>query len=180
MISINFATINYRLRDRLLAGLVAACVLLAVIAAGMLWRTASLRANAASLSVKIKTMETAEAEYRPLLEERDQIVKDLSAVSGLLESRRMSWTGLLTSVESIFPIGVALDKFAYDRKDHVLILNGAAVSPEALRNLMVGLERSSVFKDPYLKHQSIEKGKITFNVVAVHQEYKAAEAAYGK
>jgi hypothetical protein len=66
----------------------------------------------------------------------------------------------------VFPAGAALERLQYDPKDRSLVLDGRAQSPEALRNLMVGLEKSPLFKDPLLKHQSVEKGVISFTVGA--------------
>jgi hypothetical protein len=43
----------------------------------------------------------------------------------------------------------------------------------------VGLERSASFKDPFLKHQSLEKGSISFNVVAVYHDNRNAAVAKG-
>jgi Tfp pilus assembly protein PilN len=75
---------------------------------------------------------------------------------------------------------VALDRMEYNRKDNSLALEGKARSPESLRNLMVGLEKSASFKDPLLKHQSLDKGNISFNVVALYQEHTAAVVAERK
>jgi len=65
-------------------------------------------------------------------------------------------------------------------KDFTLTLNGMARSPESLRNLVVAMEKSASFKDPFLKHQSVEKGSISFNVVAVYREDKSRAVARGK
>lgn len=180
MISINFATRNYRLIDRLKTGLAVSNVLLAIGTAVILWTALSLKGEIAALEGKVKEIEAAEEQVRPLLAERDRVVKDLTAMSKLIESRRFSWTQLLTNIETIFPIGVALAKVNYNPREHALVLDGAARSPESLRNLIVGLERSPGFKDPYLKHQSIDKGSISFNVVAFYQAHKAAGVAQGK
>jgi Tfp pilus assembly protein PilN len=117
---------------------------------------------------------------RPVLLEREVLVKNLNAMSGLLESRRFSWTRLLTSIEAIVPIGVAMKNVDFDPRDRVLVLEGTAQSPEALRNLIVGLEQSASFKDPFLKHQSLEKGSISFNVVAVYHEGAGASVVKGQ
>jgi hypothetical protein len=107
-------------------------------------------------------------------------LKNLSAASGLHEARKLSWTRLLTSIETIFPTGVALKKLEFNPKDNMLLLEGAALSPEALRNLVIGMEKSTSFKDLFLKNQSIEKGHISFNVVAIYRENPGAALAQGK
>ncbi len=106
--------------------------------------------------------------------ERERLVKDLNAMSGLMDARKFSWTRLLSSIESVVPVGVALQKVQYSPQDHSLAMDGTAQSPESLRNLVVGLEKSSSFTDPFLKHQTLEKGSISFNVVAVYHEHKDA------
>ncbi len=68
----------------------------------------------------------------------------------------------------------------FDRRDGSLSMEGTAQSPEALRNLIVGLENSSSFTAPYLKHQLLEKGSISFNVVAVYREKSGMVAARDK
>jgi Tfp pilus assembly protein PilN len=180
MISINFASKNYPLIARMHAGLVAGNVFLVIATAVIIWTALSLRADVSVMDKKLKALETAEEQVRPLLLEHDRVIKDLSSMSGLLESRRFSWTRLLTDVETVFPAGVALDRMEYKPQDHVLTLDGMAQSPESLRNLMVGLERSAWFREPYLKHQSVDKGSISFNVVASYQEHKAAGVAKRK
>jgi len=118
-----------------------------------------------------------DAQILPVLQEREQIVRDLTTMAGLMESRRFSWTQLLTSMESAFPTGVALTKFDYHPGEHSLMLEGVASSPEALRNLMVGLEKSGSFRGPLLKHQSIDKGSISFNVVTLYTDHAPAGLA---
>jgi hypothetical protein len=44
----------------------------------------------------------------------------------------------------------------------------------------VAMEKFPSFKDPFLKHQSLEKGNITFNVVTVYREDKNRVVAQGK
>jgi hypothetical protein len=60
------------------------------------------------------------------------------------------------------------------------MLNGMAQSPESLRNLVVSLEQSQAFKNPFLKHQSLEKGNLSFNVTTVYHENKGAGVALSK
>jgi len=177
MITINFASRNYRLISRIRTGLLTAAGVLCIAMAVMLWATLSLRADSSALDRKLKEAEAAEELVRPLLAERGQLVKDLNAMSGLLESRRFSWTRFLSALETVVPRGVALTHVEFSRNDHTVALIGMAQSPEALRTLVVGLERSTAFKDPFLKHQSLDKGEISFNVVAVYQENKGAAVA---
>jgi Tfp pilus assembly protein PilN len=180
MIAINFASRDYRLISRISAGLVAMNILLLAVTAVMLWTARSYRADVVVMDQKLKGLKDAEEQMKPVLSERDQIVKELTAMSGLMEARRFSWTRLLTSIEAVVPAGVALDRMEYDRKDDSLALEGKARSPESLRNLIVGLEKSASFKDPLLKHQSLDKGNISFNVVALYQEHTTTVVAERK
>jgi len=180
MISINFAQKNYRLLAGIYAGLVAVNVLLLAATAIIIVTSLSLRADLGTLDLRLREMAAAEEKAKPLLAERDRVVKDLGAMSGLMESRKFSWTRFLTDLETVFPVGVALDRVEYKPRERALTLDGSAQSPESLRNLVVGLERSASFKDPYLKHQSVDKGSIEFNVVASYQGHQAAVVAQGK
>jgi len=180
MITVNFASRNYRLISRIRTGLIVATIVLCLAMAGMLWASMNLRAEISALDRKLKEAEAAEELVRPLLAERGQLVKDLTAMSGLMESRRFSWTRLLTALETVVPTGVSLAHVEFSPKDRIVALNGMAQSPEALRTLVVGLEKSTAFKDPFLQHQSLEKGNISFNVVAVYQENTGAAVATGR
>lgn len=177
MITINFASRNYRFAGRLSAALAAVTVLLAAVLAVQIGGFTESRAARAALEQKLKQQSDREEQLRPVLLERAQIVSDLTAMAGLLEARRFSWTRLLTSLERVFPVGVALTKLEFNPKERTLVIEGVAQSPEALRNLMVGLERSADFKDPLLKHQSVDKGIILFNVASVYFENIAAPRA---
>ncbi len=168
MIAINFASRNYGIVEKIRMALLAVNVLLAVAIVAMVWVTLSLRSQTAGMERRIGDLLKTDEQFKPLLAERDRIVKDFSSMSSLLQSRRFSWTELLTDVEKVFPTGVALKKIEY-AKDGALTLDGAAQSPESLRNLMVGLERSANFRDAYLKHQSVDKGSISFNVVVFYK-----------
>jgi hypothetical protein len=130
MIKINFASRNYRLIGRIRSGLFAGIIILVAIAGGMLWTAMSLRANIAITDQILRELTEADTKARPLLLERDQLVKDLTAMSGLTKSRKISWTRLLTSIEAIVPVGVALQQVEYDPKDSTLTLKGMARSPE--------------------------------------------------
>ncbi len=179
MIAINFASRNYGLAERIRAGVILTIILLAAAAAVMTWSALSLSSETRGLEKKAGEFEKTESEFKPLLAERDRILKDFTAMSGLIESRRFSWTELLTDVEKIFPLGVSLKKIDYGR-DGALTLDGTAQSPESLRNLMVGLERSPRFRDPYLKHQSVDKGSISFNVVVYYKGNNASGVGQGQ
>jgi len=180
MITINFASRNYRLIARIRSGLIAGSIFLIVIAAGVLWISVSLRENVSSMDLKLRELKAADEQTRPALLERERLVKDLTAMSGLMEARKISWTWLLTSVEAVVPVGVALKHVEFNPKVSTLTLNGMARSPESLHNLVVAMEKSSSFINPFLKHQSLEKGNISFNVVAVYREDKSRAVAQGK
>ena len=180
MIKINFASRNYRLIGRIQSALMAGIIILVAVAAGMLWTTMSLRANISFMDRKIQELEAADAQARPEIVEREQLVKDLTAMSGLMASRKISWTRLLTSIEAVVPVGVALKHVEFNSNDSTLTLNGMAGSPESLRNLVVAMEKAASFKSPSLKHQSLEKGSISFNVVAVYREDNSPVVAQGK
>jgi Tfp pilus assembly protein PilN len=179
MIAINFATRNFRLSALITKGLFIGSVILALTAAAMLWTSVTLRRDSTIMEKKLKDADAADADVKPVLAERAQLVKDLSAMSGLLEARRFSWTKFLTSIETAVPTGVAMKRIDFNPHDGALSLEGVAQSPEALRNLIVGLERSASFKEPFLKHQSQEKGSISFNVVAIYYGNKNAAVARG-
>jgi Tfp pilus assembly protein PilN len=180
MISINFASKNYRLIERVriivLAGIVIFCMTLA----GMIWADVSLRMSSSRMDLKLKELEASLEQARPMLREREQLVKDFSAMTGLMEAKNFSWTRLLTNIEAVVPKGVALNKVGFNPKDHALTLEGRAHTPESLRTLVERLEKSSSFKDPFLKHQSIDKGSISFNVVAVYREDASPAVAQAK
>ena len=170
MITINFASRNYRFAARLSAGLTTVIVLLTALLAFQVWGFTDSRAGRAALQQKLKQQIEREGQIRPILQERAQIVSDLTAMAGLMEARRFSWTRLLTGLETAFPIGVALTKLEFNPKERTLVIEGVAQSPEALRNLMVGLEKSTYFKAPLLKHQSVDKGIISFNVASSYTD----------
>jgi len=180
MITINFTSRNYRLMERIRVGLNVGSAFLAVMAGMMVWAILSFRADIPEMNRTLWELEAVEEQVRPVLQAREQLAKDLTAMSGLMESRKKSWTGLLTSIEAVVPQGVALSHVAFNPKDSSLTLDGVAQSPESLRNLVVGLEQSASFKDPFLKHQSLKEGSIIFNVVAVHRENTRPAVAQGK
>jgi Tfp pilus assembly protein PilN len=174
VIAINFASRNYRFASRLSAGLAAVTVLLTALLAIQVWGFTDSRAGRVVLEQKLKQQADREEQIRPVLLERAQIVNDLTSMASLMEARHFSWTRLLTGLETAFPIGVALTKLEFNPKERTLVIEGVAKSPEALRNLMVGLEKSSYFKDPQLKHQSVDKGIISFNVASFYTDNSIA------
>jgi Tfp pilus assembly protein PilN len=180
MIAIDFASRDYRLIERFRSILLAMTVILCMTLTGMIWTAVSLRADVSSMDKKLKELEASLEQARPILTEREQLVKDLAAMSGLMESKKFSWTRLLTNIEAVVPKGVALKKVAFNPKDHSLTLEGMAHSPESLHNLVEWLEKSSSFRDPFLKSQSIDKGSISFNVVAVYREAASPAVAQAK
>jgi Tfp pilus assembly protein PilN len=180
MISINFASRNYRLVARIRAALIAGSIILLAMTGGLLWSIASSRATISKMEQKLEELKASDEEVGPVLRERELLVKYLTAMSGLMDARKNSWTGLLTSIEAVVPVGVALIHVEFKPKESALALDGIAQSPESLRNLVVGMEKSSSFKEPFLKHQSLEKGNISFNAVAVYRENRSTEVAQGK
>ncbi len=180
MISINFASNNFRAALYIARAFIAGSVILACVTAGMVWKSISLRSASAAMQEKLKETEISDEQMQSLLAEREQLVKDLNTMSGLMDARKFSWTRFLSSVEAVVPLGVALKKVEYNPADRTLSIEGMAQSPEALRNLIVGFEKSDSFTAPFLKHQSLEKGIISFNVVAVYQEHKGIGAVSHK
>jgi Tfp pilus assembly protein PilN len=170
VISVNFASGNYRVAARVVRGLIAGSVVLALVAAGLAWKAVSLRRDLTHMQASLHDAEAADLRLKPVLLEREQVVKDLGAMTGLLEARKFFWNRFLSSVESVVPVGVALKNVEFNPGKRTLTMQGTAQSPESLRNLVVGLEKSPSFANPLLKHQSLEKGSISFNVVAVYNE----------
>jgi Tfp pilus assembly protein PilN len=176
MIPINFATRNYLLAARITAGLAVACVAMLLVSVFLLVRVSAVKRDLNNINQKLREAENAEEQARPVLAERERIIKNLASMSEVLSARAFSWTDMFTRLEAAVPTGVALKRIEYNPGDRTLALQGAAQSPEALRNLVAGLERSQAFSRSHLKHQSLEKGAIIFDVVAVYQERKAAAA----
>jgi Tfp pilus assembly protein PilN len=175
--SIDFATRNYRLVSLVHRGLVAGAAVLVVGAVIIVWSYASCRADIASLDARLAELAAREEAVLPFLVEKERFMKELGAMSALIESKKFSWTRFLTDIEKMFPTGVALTVVAYNQKDRSTALDGNATSPEALRNLIVGLEQSAAFVAPFLKHQSVNRGSISFNVAAVYRGAAAAAPA---
>ncbi len=164
LVDMNFATRDYRLSSAVVRGLAALAACFLVAAAVLGWTISGHRAERASIERRIAELRERNGRIAGVLEERDRLVQELASMAAVVEARRFSWTGLLTSIEQVFPTGVALEHVQFHPKDRTLVLEGRAQSPEALRGLMVGLERSRAFTSSQLKHQSIEKGVISFTV----------------
>ncbi len=179
LITINFAGTNFRLLARLQQGLVVTVALLVAMTVALLWQANSYRVQSADLTQQVREFTASVEKMRPAMQERQQLVKDLGDMSGLLEARRFSWTQLLTGIEAAFPNGVALDRLEFSTRELAVALEGTAQSPESLSNLMIGLQRSRAFKSPLLKHQSMDKGNLSFNVAVTYQEHLATGAAPG-
>lgn len=171
-VAVNFASTDYRLLERLYLLGIAVIALLAVAAGVLVSSFFTYRASIADMEQRLAALAASEEQMRPLLTERERVVRDLTAMAGLMEARRFSWTRLLSEIEDVVPTGVALSRVDLSPKDRSLSLEGAALSPEALRNLMIGMERSAAIKAPLLKHQSVDKGKISFTVGARYEEQK--------
>jgi Tfp pilus assembly protein PilN len=176
-ITINFARTDFGLIARLGKGLLVVIVLLGILAGSLLWTASSTARQGAAAEQRVKDLAASAGKLRPALDERQQLVKNLGAMSGLIEARRHSWTQFLTGIEAVFPFGIALTKVDFNPRELTVVLEGSAQSPEALSNLMIGLQRSRSFKNPQLKHQSMDKGSLSFNVAVSYQEPSVAGAA---
>ena len=179
LISINFAATNFRLLMRIQQGLIVAAALFGILACALVWKAYTYRVQSAVLTQQIKEFTASIEKLRPAMQERQQLVKDLGDMAGLLEARRFSWTQLLTGIEAAFPSGVALTKLEFNSRELAVSLEGTASSPESLSSLMIGLQKSRSFRSPLLKHQSMDKGNLSFNVAITYQEHLAAGAAPG-
>jgi len=179
LITINFAGTNFRLLMRLQQGLIVTVALLAITTGILLWKANAYHVQSAALAQQVREFAASIEKLRPAMQERQQLVKDLSDMSGLLEARRFSWTQLLTRIEASFPSGVALTRLECNARELVVALEGTAQSPESLSGLMIGLQKSRSFKNPFLKHQSMDKGNLSFNVAVTYQQHLAAGADTG-
>lgn len=182
-ITINFSGINYGLIIRLQQAGIVLIVVLAAAAGMLLWSALSYRTAAAAAEQQVASLADSAGKLQMALQERQQLIRNLSDMSGLLEARRHSWTRFLTAIEAAFPQGIALTRVDFERRDQTVVLEGAAQSPESLSNLMIGLQRARSFRNPLLKHQSMDKGTLSFNVAVIYQEPLAAgpdQSAGGK
>ncbi len=180
LIRINFASRDYRLLANIYRSTVAGCVALLIALGVITWAAVSDHADSIVLGLRVAELDARVEEMKPVLVEREQFLKDVSTMGGLMESRRFSWTRLLTSIEAAFPTGTAVERVSFNPRDFTLSLEGKARSPEALRNLMVGLEKSASFKDPLLRHQSVDKGTISFAVGAKYHDAKSGGLAQAR
>jgi Tfp pilus assembly protein PilN len=169
-VSLNFAGTDHRLLARVRLAFVVVIILLAAAGGGLFWQVQAAGARTAGVERQIQELSTSEEKLRPALEERQQIVRNLGAMTALIEARRFNWTRLLTGIEEAFPGGIALSRVEFSAKDRAVSLEGVAQSPEALSALMIGLGRSSSFKSPLLKRQSMDKGILSFNVTVAYHE----------
>lgn len=160
----NFATRDYRLSARIVAGLAAASAVLLLVFLGIAITALTGRSEGATLDRQVADLAGRTEKLQAVLNERDRLLKELGNMTALMESRHFSWTSLLTSIEQVFPAGVALDRLQCNIKERSLLLDGRAQSPESLRNLVIGLERSPAFSDSQLRHQSVERGVISFTI----------------
>jgi Tfp pilus assembly protein PilN len=174
LITINFAGTNFRLLMRVRQGLIVTVFLLGTMTGILLWKANSYRVQSSALKQQVGEFTASIEKLRPVMQERQQLVKDLGDMSGMLEARRFSWIHLLTGIEAAFPSGVALTRLEFNARELAVALEGTAQSPEALSGLMIGLQKSRSFKSPLLKHQSMDKGNLSFNVAVTYQEHLAA------
>jgi Tfp pilus assembly protein PilN len=179
LISVNFAGTNFRLLMRVRQGLIVAIVLLGTMTGVLLWKANSYRVESSALRRQVGEFTASIEKLRPVMQERRQLVKDLGDMSGMLEARRFSWTQLLTGIEAAFPSGVALKRLELNAREQAVALEGTAQSPEALSGLMIGLQRSRSFRNPLLKHQSMDKGNLSFNVEVTYHGHLATGAGPG-
>jgi Tfp pilus assembly protein PilN len=178
-ITINFAGVDYRRLAVTRAALIGVMVLLVLCAGWLSLQLRSYRDQGAAMERQTAELAASQAKLRPEMQERQRLMKDLNAMSGLLEARRFSWTRLLTAIEEAFPSGIALTRVELNPREQIVVLEGAAQSPEALSTLMIGLQRSGSFRNPLLKHQSMDKGDLSFNVTVQYQTSLAAGPAPG-
>ena len=174
LITINFARTNFGLLMRVRQGLIVTVVLLGTVTGILLWKANSYSVQSSALRQQVGEFTASIEKLRPVMQERQQLVKDLGDMSGMLEARRFSWIQLLTGIEAAFPSGVALTRLEFNAREQSVALEGTAQSPEALSGLMIGLQKSRSFKNPLLKHQSMDKGNLSFNVAVTYQGHLAA------
>ncbi len=179
VITINFSRTDFRrlsaVRRWLMVLAAASAALLVILALS----ARSYRLQADEAEKQVKELASTEGKLRPLMEERQQLVSNLNAMSGLLQSRRFSWTRFLSRLEEVFPEGIALTRLDFRPRELTATLEGFAQSPEALSRLMIGLQQSRSFKNPLLKKQSMDKGILSFNVTVLYNEDAADGPASG-
>jgi hypothetical protein len=175
MITINFAGKNYRLLARVYAGMIAGCVVLCLVMAGMVWGAVALRADLSVLDRKLKEAAAADEQARPILMERTVVARPRPCQGSW--SREDLVDAAPDEPRDGRAAGRGSDARAAQRQGPRPD-STARRSPQSLRSWSWG-RKSASFKDPFLKHQSLEKGSISFNVVAVYHENKNSGAAQG-
>jgi Tfp pilus assembly protein PilN len=173
-LTINFATTDFRFIHRVRIGLLAAFVALVCLAGVMLAMSVSYRSRTAEMELLIRELALSEEKLRPAMQEREQLMRNLSGMSSLMDARRFSWTRILTAIEEVFPAGVALNRLEFDPPVRAVAIEGEARDPEALSGLMIGLQKTANLKNPLLKRQSMEKGTLSFHVTFNYHEVLAA------
>lgn len=179
-ITINFATRNYRFWSRVVMAITAFSAAFACTAVIVVWNSISFRAEIGAMKNKVDVLTGKKTQWEHILREREQLTTNLNSMTALVDARRFSWTQLFTDIEALFPVGAALESLEFNRRDHALLLAGKAQSPETLKALIAGMEKSSSFTNPVLKHQSLDKGHISFDVAGTYQEHKTPGLAPGK
>lgn len=174
--TINFAGTNYRRLGMIAAVLYGASACLAIVLAVLLWTAVADRRAASARAAQTAELAAADEKIRPILQERERLTADLTTMSALTAARSFSWTRFFSRIEAAVPLGVALNKLDYRPGDRSTVFEGTALSPEALSKLVIGLGSSPGFSNPLLKHQSMDKGSITFHVVATYQDPAPAGA----
>lgn len=168
LVSINFARTDYRLIFRAAIGLGLSACGLAVVALLLIVSGVSDMSRGRDMDKRLSELSSHEEKINAIIKEKEQLIRELNSMSALVSAREFSWTKMLTGIESVVPTGVAIKSVKYNPKDRSLSLEGTAGSPEALRNLVAMMEKSRFFREPFLRRQSIEKGRISFDVVAVY------------
>jgi Tfp pilus assembly protein PilN len=148
VITINFARTDFGLIAQVRQWLIAGIVLLGILAGALLWIANATAHQASAAEQRVRDLAASAEKLRPALEEQ-----------------------FLSRIEAVFPYGIALTKVDFNIRELTVALEGSAQSPEALSNLMIGLQRSRSFRNPQLKHQSMEKGSLSFNVAVSYQEH---------
>lgn len=179
LIDINFAGVNHRFISRLRIALIIIAAALFVGAVVLVLQARSLRAQANAMEQGLSELAASMEKMKPAIEERQLLVKNLSAMSALLEARKFSWVRMLSGMEDSFPSGVALNALSANPSGASVTLEGIAQSPEALSKLMIGLQKSRSFRSPQLKRQSLDKGSIEFHVSVTYQDVTEAADIHG-
>ncbi len=179
MIDINFARSDFRSLLLIRRGLMLLVAIAAIVLFVLSLWARSYRTQVEAAQMQVKNLASSEEKLRPVMAERQQLVGNLNAMTGLLQARRFSWSRFLTHLEEVFPEGIALTRLELNPRDLTASLEGFAHSPEALSRLMIGLQQSRSFKNPLLKRQSMDKGILSFNVIVHYSETPAGASFPG-